>query len=648
MHQSLPRRHSPLQHHSMEPATTRLFGIAELVGHLIRFLDYKSISRLMQTNNHLKELCTPTHYYNVKVNHRISKHRLFSSTESTQALARNTHHIRQLSFGPHEVAYYTNCIFAYQDQRLQRKTDTTAGDLSQQHPPLHQQQRPLWLAPPDLRTPAVLPIPPITMLTSLEISINYIDDYHQSCRYTLPSFEDPKATLTYICWIMDSNPHLVNVNLGGMYVKDERDIHLLATSIFGLKKLRQLHLIIAPWMASAPLHRWATTFFFACPPLLQSLYLVVVYQAFAWCTPFACEYSETELGQLQSWELSEEVYGSTQLLRRQESLEHLTQLWLWNLWEEDVSEDELRSILQHCPNLGDIMMHSVAEIENTRDLAKEVAKLCPKLNSVGHRDFIGNGQTWETMLWMLEELPPQQVWRFQCKGEQPFEVPGLINTGSLFRRHSSSLRCIALASCMNFNGKTIQTILVECVALERLEVRWKASDGRHQLCINLEGAILFPWACTGLQDLQLTIAIPDEPLHRPMDSAAPYYNRPPPITLSAAEKQQLDIFDALYRQIGALTELRSLNLRALFYDPHEVRPLSETNKFNSFPGMLTLSNPSTGRPGYLHHFAGLSKLQTLAGSVSAMTEEAKGVVGSDEIAWMEQHWPALETAHFFT
>ncbi|KAG0378685.1 hypothetical protein BGX24_003125, partial [Mortierella sp. AD032] len=330
----------------MEPATTRLFGIAELVGHLIRFLDYKSISRLMQTNHHLKELCTQTHYYNVKVDYRISKHQLFSSTESTQALARNTRHIRQLN----------------------------------------------------LRTPAVLPIPPMTMLTSLEISIDYIDDCYQSCRYTLPSFKDPKATLTYICLIMDSNPHLVNVNLDGMYVKDERDIHLLATSIFGLKKLRQLHLIIAPWAASASLHRWASTFFFACPPFLQSLYLEVMYQDFDWCTPFACEYSKTELGQLQSWELSEEVYGSTQLLRRQESLEHLTQLWLWDLCEEDVSEDELRSILQHCPNLGDIIMHSVAEIENARDLAKEVAKLCPKLNSVGHRDSIGNGQTWETIL----------------------------------------------------------------------------------------------------------------------------------------------------------------------------------------------------------------------------------------------------------
>ncbi|KAH7055122.1 hypothetical protein BKA57DRAFT_453084 [Linnemannia elongata] len=152
-----------------------------------------------------------------------------------------------------------------------------------------------------------------------------------------------------------------------------------------------------------------------------------------------------------------------------------------------------------------------------------------------------------------------------------------------------------------------------------------------------------------IQNLNLTIAIPDEPLHRSKElGLVPYYNRPSPTTLSPAETAQFQSLEALYRQLGALTKLQSLELKAIFYDPVGARAISTTFRLNSFPGMLNLKNEETGRPGYLHLLRGLTKLRRLSGSISATNEETKATIGMEEVKWMDKHWPTLVKADFFT
>ncbi|KAF9137833.1 hypothetical protein BG015_002596 [Linnemannia schmuckeri] len=570
----------------------------------------------MQTCRQLNVLSTPALYYHVKAVFEHPditvqrKHNVFSTSESVLALGRNVGHVRQLDLEPLEITYYVNCVFAYLQQQQERALLATASpppsdedDSTMTTTNWDRQQRPLWLAPPDPHTCTVHPMRPMTQLTKLVIQVDYYKSY-KDCPYLLPKFSDPKATLTYVCWIMDCNPFLQELNLEAL-VKDNRDLLLLTTSIFGLKFDR-----------------------------LQS-----------------------DPGQVPIWQKSDQECGllssstTTDVPMRQEPLTNLTALVLSDLNEEIVLEEEFRSVLEQCPNLEDIVMPTIAPIRNPKRLAQDIVQWCPRLIQVSHEYGIGDVAVWETMLWLLELLPEHQIQHFSCTGHALFTVPDLpANAGLLFWRHATTLKFIVLGGCRNFDSKAIQTILVGCSGLECLEVQWSArKDSRQQLCLELEDAIQVPWACTRLNYLALTVAIPDQPLHHPVEGVVPFYNRASPVTYSEAETRQFEILERFYQQIGALTELQTLALRAIFYDPEDLRPLAGVYRSNSFPGLLNLKNEATGRAGYLHLLGGLTKLKKLVGSVSMTTEETKVTVRTtDEPAWMVQHWPALLETQFYT
>jgi hypothetical protein len=142
--------------------------------------------------------------------------------------------------------------------------------------------------------------------------------------------------------------------------------------------------------------------------------------------------------------------------------------------------------------------------------------------------------------------------------------------------------------------------------------------------------------------MSLTIAIPNKPFYHLPEGVVPYHKRPSPLTLSAEEDQQLKSLETLYRQIGALTSMRWLNLRAEFFDPEGHYPLTRDYKRISFPGLLSLGCERTDQPGFLHLLAGMTRIERLLGSVSVTSEENKVTVGAREIEWMEQYWPLLE------
>lgn len=248
------------------------------------------------------------------------------------------------------------------------------------------------------------------------------------------------------------------------------------------------------------------------------------------------------------------------------------------------------------------------------------------------------------MLRIMNLLSPQQVRRFYCD-DIPFTIPGL-DAVSLFRRHSVTLQALTLGGCHNVNSKAIQVLLVECRGLQVLKVHW--SGGRHGLFIDLQDAIEFPWRCTSMRTLNLTICVPDEPLYR-HTGVEPYYRRRPLTALSAAEKSQFEQLEVLYCQVGTLTQVEDLCLNVRFYDLEGLRPmpLSEAVGYNTFPGMLSLGDERTGRPGYLHHLAGLAKLRRFNVLVSMATDETRATVGLKEIEWMRDHWPALDFTSIF-
>ncbi|KAK3814548.1 MAG: hypothetical protein JOS17DRAFT_446414 [Linnemannia elongata] len=628
----------------MIPATTRFFEMPELVSHLTLHLDRRGISSLMRTSRRLHQSCTPAHYYKVSASYKIFAKNLFGVADSILAFGKNVHRVRHIDFKRHDIVYYTNCVIAFLDHLA--TLCTTATTLINGDQPVL--SRPAWLAPPDPRICSVLPIPPMTLLTKLNFDLSERLKC-EDCPYFLPSYRDPKAIITQICWIIDSNRHLLDVDLASILLKDRRDAHLLTRSISGLQKLQYLTLELVQWEGAPEgvMPRVGTDIIFACSPTLREISITSKWEDPSESLVFMDEYIFSPPGTPQPWEKRDEECGlTTTMLTRKGFLEDLKSLLLGHFFEETTEED-LRSMLRHCPNLTTVVMPAISEIHNIRQLASDVAEYCPRLSDLSNDGLSGGGdEIRELLLWVLRALPPQQVTRFRCGGIPTFTIHGLDDAGSLFRRHSSTLREILLNGCQNVDSKAIQAIVIVCGALERLTIVRSMDGDQRQRCLKLEDAIEFPWACTRIQELRLTIAIPDTPLHHPAEGTVPYYHRPLPTTLSAEETQQFRDLESFYQQLGSLTELERLDLRALFFDPSGDREVSGNFLVNAFPGLFSLGKKEMGRPGYLQLLGGLTKLRGLSGSTCLVLEETEVTVGMDEIEWMNRYWVALEKAHF--
>ncbi|KAF9537875.1 hypothetical protein EC957_007540 [Mortierella hygrophila] len=616
----------------MESATTRFFTIPELLAMLIPHLNHNEISKLMRTSRLMHQLCTPAHYHSVDSNFRPGHKTLLSSKQCIRALYKNVNFVRQLVLGLEDLIYYFNCVVDYQD-RLSRETGQ----------PLLEQPR--WLYPRDPHICPVLPIPPMTLLTRLEINIHYPSKTGEQsvCPYSLPTYRDPRATTTRICWLLQLNPHLTRVTIAGLVFKDNRDTLLLTTSIFGLDRLQDLYISATYWEPTKL--NLIPNIFFSCPPSLRVLSIDLFEEDRQdYDGVLTVEYQRLWPGRLHSWEVEVKECGLTAVPQRQEPLVRLTTLMLMDT-DEFVDQTAMGSILAHCPNLRNLKMPCTEKTEDNDDnkaLATAVARSCPKLRDLTYQDYIDDGANGALLLRIMDTLPPQQVEQLTCK-RRPFDIRGLDVT-ALFKRHSNTLRTLCLVGCRNVRSKAIKILLNDCRCIERLEVSW--GGNRHELCIDLEDTVEFPWACIRVESLALTIAVPDEPLHL-HTGTEPYYNRPPPTILSETEKKQFEQLEVLYRQIGTLTELTCLKLEVFYYDPQGVRPLSNFTKSNTFPGMLSLGDCRYGRPGFLHHLAGLTNLRVLAGSISATTEETSMTMGWAEAEWIYSNWPALEKVNFF-
>lgn len=608
----------------MQSATERFFSIPELIVMLAKKLDYKGISRLMRTSRCMHELCTPALFLRVSAVYQPKAHNLFASEDSILALSKNIHHVRELALGLLDVVYYINCVFAYQKHYSQ-----TTGQ-----PP----SRPPWLAPPDPLRCRVFPLSPMTLLTKLDVDIT-VDVGLEKCLYHLRSYKDPRANATKVYWTLRLNPYLTHVTITGLAFKDTRDVRLLTTSIFGLASLQ--HLSVCGVFRTQSALRMGPNIFFSCPSSLQTLTLKLSEFFGFWHGASTHDYYRLPPGSMDSWEKEDELCGLMTTPHRQEPLSNLTSLDL-KCMEEAFSEQDFLSILQHCPNLCDIKIPDIRDVNDKCQLAKVIAGSCPKLTNLEYRDHCEEGTDGLLMTRIMGALPPQQVKSLIC-GNRPFNVNGP-DAVTIFLMHSSTLQTLSLGRCEDVPSKAIQIVLVECRGLQIFETRWAGS--RSDLCIDLEDAIKFPWACTRVRTLRLTVAVPDDPLYR-HTGEEPYYMRPPPTALSAAEEDQFGQLEAFYRQIGELVEIQSLDLSVTFYDPQGVRPLNFNTRTNTFPGMLSTGNHRSGRPGYLHHLGGLTKLRELAGSVSAETGETKVTMGLIEAWWMNEHWPVLQSARFF-
>ncbi|KAG0290611.1 hypothetical protein BGZ97_006133 [Linnemannia gamsii] len=238
------------------------------------------------------------------------------------------------------------------------------------------------------------------------------------------------------------------------------------------------------------------------------------------------------------------------------------------------------------------------------------------------------------------------------------------------RRQFNSLTEIRIINGSHIKGTHIQAILWSCSVLEHLTIK-------HQniAATRLKHLVEKDWACTRLKTLEMTVDL------RRVDALACKLSRagrPMP----TVNKNTWMMLKKFYRQLGALTGIEVLNLgiyskelwwmdsegrirdegefvaTELDWDDdgtwdladdvtteltiHERRSHFAVMPDASFPGLLSLGDKSSGRPGYLSWLSGLTNLRELRGHVQATTSETSRTPGQRELEWMMEHWPSLK------
>ncbi|KAG0286028.1 hypothetical protein BGZ96_009815 [Linnemannia gamsii] len=438
--------------------------------------------------------------------------------------------------------------------------------------------------------------------------------------------------MAQLCWLISLNPGLNSLRINYLPFQDVRDARRFATAIAGLSKLKVLNLQIATkndeWFEF-----WSPTFF-CCPPSLQRLNISSVRSS----RSFPLDE--------QSDPRNEEDYNVAATFPRQEPLVNLEELFLLgvNRWP---SEIDIASILVRCPNVKRLDLPMIEPKHGNVVMGEYIGRECSMIESLVYRAY--GSLTFNPLpLKIMDSLPAQQFTNLQYHGM----IGGISRAATIntFQRHSITLQRISIEGSISSTRIPLSVIFKECSNLVVLNIPYYDATGHY---VTLVDALEYPWVCTKLQQLYLAIDGCELPLEAP-GSATPYYTRPTPITLTKAEIHHFSQLEKLYRQIGALTNLQDLDLRMVQVSLPQQQDQSGSMILSHmcpvFHAMLNLPSDTAvpGRPGFLHLLAGLKKLECLKGSVSAEVEETKVTMGWAEVRWMEENWPLLRMADFFT
>ncbi|KAF9084049.1 hypothetical protein BGX23_010902 [Mortierella sp. AD031] len=595
----------------MSSACIRFFNIQELVDALTSFLLRQDLSRLARTSRKMHVYCTQAFYRELDISEEGTEKRIMLSTFGMAALARNIQYVKKLDLGLDELVYYYNCVLAYQEHCSQ-----AAG------PPV---TRTRWLPPADPRTCQLVLLPPMLNLTDL----TFWPERVQGCPYTMPSSDNPRATLAQICWMLNINSYLTRVDLNYLPIKDLHDRRLLVWAIAGLNCIRVLELSIH--CESSIQYQVGMDLFFCCKPSVRTLLIHV--------ENLEDSASSTQ-DHFSSWHpssIGEKGDGGGDMSvvpRRQEPLTNLEDLTFWEI-DDHPSTTDILSIINHCPNIKQLGIPNLSGRNDIDRIGAFIGQHCPQLRWLNCQSFKTDAND-SLPFKVMDALPAQQFQELEYRGLfSALDDPAVTFA---IRRHSTTLRRIVFHRIPVTSRMSLSVIFKECNSLTILRVDCSG------FYVDLADVIEFPWSCTKLENLVLGIRgceIPTDP------ESQPYYSRSAPIVLSEIEKQHFAQLEKLYMQIGRLTELELLSLQMVKLDGQGQLDETTLEKSASFPALLSLGAAELGRPGYLNHLSGLRNLGILGGSVRVDTLGTKETVGWEEVRWMNEHWNQLHYANFF-
>ncbi|KAG0272068.1 hypothetical protein BGZ95_000070 [Linnemannia exigua] len=598
----------------MSTSFERCIDIQELVDMLSKRLGLQDVSRLARTNRKLHELCTPLLFRDLadaawgQESHSCRLSRLFSTTAGKIAFAWNVQHIRSIDMEVDELVYYSYCLLAIEDATLLKSNRFTS--------------RPNWLPWQGVSASKFIAMTRMTNLTRLTVSLS------KSRRrpYTLPSVKTPQATFAQLCRIISLHLGLTSLQLLEVPIMDLREGRLLGRIIAGLSRLERLSITI---------HCGSGDWYELCSHILFSCPLTLVHLSLDFFEGKSNSLVQTLDGFGREGEDNEDEVADA---RSREPLVNLKALRLHGIYGYYWNAGIDQYVFAHCPNIKELDLSSIIGLNTIGVIGECIGKECSKIESLNCGAFDGEGEQELLAFRIMGSLPAQQVTRLDYTGS--FDSNNSTVTLAM-QRHSTTLREIHIKGVDDFYRISASTILRECFNLEVLYLPFNQDEGHY---IILDDALEYVWNSTKLR--QLTLGIGGCGLPR-QHGVQRYYRRPGPMTLTEPEIQQFGRLENLYRRIGTLTALQELDLTLVAIGEGGEIDEEKLGVAMSFPAMLSLGDTLMGRPGFLHHLSGLSKLESLRGSFNVNTSEGKVTVGWNEARWMEQHWPQLREAWFF-
>jgi hypothetical protein len=296
----------------------------------------------------------------------------------------------------------------------------------------------------------------------------------------------------------------------------------------------------------------------------------------------------------------------------------------------------LLSLLQHCPSLEQLHLPFLDKIaEGLEPIIESLAVLCPQISGLTFRF----GCLGEYLMRIIEVLPEHGLKTLYCRHVHDSHSQRM---KAVLLRHSTSLQRIELTHCTSFSSRVIQAVLTTCGALEVFRVHGKSLQG--SVALSFVHAIEHDWVCTNLREITIPVWI------TPDGRSPKYVTHNPPIrrTWTKDDLQHWEDLGRFYTQIGALTRLEVLNLKAIG-QPNPAEPDCFLSQYETcLPGLLALEDPTTNdlRIGHLSKLAALINLRELRGSFVWTNVEASARLGEREVEWFVNHLPALRSATF--
>jgi hypothetical protein len=662
-----------------QPALTaceRFFSIPELVETLAAKLTTKQLITLLKTNRRMQSICEAELFREVDLT-SAKGFKLFESTAAVKALARNGRQVRSIKFELVSSLIYYNGLMGdntfaivkddgkedkrvlslptYDKLALMDGTSEFASAFADMNKDQHKDRTtatpttmPLPL--PDCITPApfeFIPFAPMRNLTKISMNIFGHVENTQQKKYFLNSSFNSENGLLQACWILEQSPHLVEVKLEEIYPEFYRELQYLPMTIHGLSKLRRLELGLT--LARKKWPHFGSTIYFACPPSMRELKIVFLdMEMDSMATHPLQGYIDTNNTGDRPWSMDDYIWKAIPP-RRQEPLLEMTDFLVGSLEAETTAE--VLAQLDHCPGVIQLSVPHIGKRVRVNDVVQHLVKTCTSIKSL-ECDGFQSKQINKLMSGLIQALPEQTLLDYSWAG---FKDDPAIDYRNFYQRHSKTLLRIDVALCRGIKSKSIQAILTECYALE--EFLLQPHHWTSETKLDLADAIATPWVCSRIKMLYLLVGIPDL---RPaaIDRAGvlkPYYKRKP-FFLTIEEKEQFSQLETFYKQIGSLTRLNILVLKAKMLrasdPPNVLNPNVMEDEADiwfgyqkiSFPALLSLGDPQTGRPGYLGHLKGLKNLRLFLGSVAVDADETMTTVGWEEVRFFDKYWPKLQRA----